>query len=365
MRFAFRNRTNTIYGPGSEINLNLQLFCVESLVEIGSEAYGPLLEASREGDIEVRMSMPGILAAKWGAAAMPHLLELLEDKDEHFRASAAEALGELKDKRAGDALFRHVRDFSEKVRLVAAEALVQIGDPRGFGSLLQLLEDSKRSCISASAALGRLKDKRATDALILHLGNSDRDVRSSAAKALCEIGDPKAIPALLKALKDQNILPVDDPDSLAGALARIGREEGRQYLLAELKSPDLIKRRVAIDAMRKNEIQGTLDALLPLLSDEEELVRLSAFDALGELQEPRAVPAFKKLLKDPHSYVRILAVELLGKTHDPGVVPNIKELLNDPAPNVRQSAADALEELAEPPPASPVRAAQTSHPGKP
>ena len=49
---------------------------------------------------------------------------------------------------------------------------------------------------------GKLKDKRATAALVRHLEDSDFRVVFTAAAALGEIGDPDAIPPLFKTMKD-------------------------------------------------------------------------------------------------------------------------------------------------------------------
>jgi HEAT repeat protein len=293
-----------------------------------------------------------------GPEACESLMQLLEDKQGIVRLYAVEALGKLKDKRAGDALARHVSDREEEVRFYAADALVEIGDTRGFGSLLHLLEDSQLPRWKVAQALGRLKDKRATDVLIRHLSDGDKDDRACVAHALVEIGDPRAVSALLKALRDQKTKPIYDPESLAGELARNGLDEGRQYLLAALKSPDTTTRRSAAYALHENGIKVTFDVLLPLLADSDAEVRADAVQTVGELHDARTIPALEKILKDPESRVRRLALEALRRFHDPIAIHPISELLNDPAPDVRQAAAVALKELSDnPPPAS--------QPGKP
>jgi HEAT repeat protein len=56
--------------------------------------------------------------------------------------------------------------------------------------------------VQAAEALGKLGDPQAIPALIKALGDSDWDVRCAAAEALGKIGDPQAVPALIQALGD-------------------------------------------------------------------------------------------------------------------------------------------------------------------
>ncbi len=263
-------RPPRIFGP-EFVDLD-QFWCLESLVEIGPEGYGALLKATNGCDT-LRQAIPAELADKWGAAAIPRLLELLEGDEPYMRSFAARALG-------------------------------------------------------------KLRDKRATEALIAHLSESDDYVVMYSAKALGEIGDQKAIPALLRAIKGTHG-ESRTCISVAGALARLGRGEGLDYLLSKLKSPDPGDRCYAAEELGTTRIKAALEPLLSLLSDNG-------------------------------LYVRSYAVEALGKLHDARAIPAVKKLLNDSDPQVSGAAIDALKELGvKPPPGSPIRASQTSQPGKP
>ena len=89
----------------------------------------------------------------------------------------------------------------EKVRRGAAEALGQLGDPRAVEPLIKALGDFDGSvCESAAKALGELGDDRAVDPLLKVLGDSvDGFVcRRSAAEALRKLGDPRSVEQLLE-----------------------------------------------------------------------------------------------------------------------------------------------------------------------
>jgi HEAT repeat protein len=225
--------------------------CRDALIEIGPEAYGQILEAFKECPRRVRPTIPGALAAKWGVAAVPPLMELLEDSSESIRADAA-------------------------------------------------------------AELGKLKDKRATDALIRHLSDQYISAKVKAAEALGEIGDHKAIPAILKTVKDAHIdnfvrIPA------AVALARMGQDEGLQFLLSMLKSRSPEERANAIGSLGTNQIKGTIEPLLSLLGDSDMSVRLRAAMVLGKRHDPRAIPALRQFLNDSNLYVRRDVTETLEK----------------------------------------------------
>ncbi len=144
-------------------DVDIQWLCMYSLVEIGSEAYGPLMDASKGCDsVEVRGEIPASLGQKWGTAAVPYLMMLLEDPLWIVRANAADELGKLKDKRAIDSLIRHLTDNDplddHHVEIGAAIALGEIGDPKAIPALKKLLNDPDSEVRNAAAeALRQLK----------------------------------------------------------------------------------------------------------------------------------------------------------------------------------------------------------------
>jgi HEAT repeat protein len=241
--------------PGDEhpfFNFDWQY--VGLLIDSDPEGFGFLMEATKECHYMARRKIPGWLQESWGAAAIPHLIELLKDSQWMVSCAAAHELGEL-------------------------------------------------------------KDKRATDALIRCLSGSDDFLRAGAAEALGDIGDTKAIPELLKLLMKRNA-SIGSRISAAGSLARMGRDEGLQHLRAILKTPNEYDRADTVEALGHIEISGAFDLLLPLLNDSKYQVRASAAAALGQLHDPRAIPAIRKLLHDPEANVAEQAYRALDKLGD-------------------------------------------------
>ena len=93
-------------------------------------------------------------------------------------------------------------DTDLKRRLV--EALGKLGDPQAVPPLIKALGDDWDDVRRAAAeALGRI-GAPAVPPLIQALGDSDRDVRAVSAEALGKLGDPRAVPALIQALGDSD-----------------------------------------------------------------------------------------------------------------------------------------------------------------
>ncbi|HZN08883.1 MAG TPA: HEAT repeat domain-containing protein [Pyrinomonadaceae bacterium] len=145
--------------------------------------------------------------------AVASLLPLLKDKDEFVRREAAYALGRTRSRSATPALSeRLLNDKEDGVRGAAAVALGDIGDEAAVISLVGTLapqlsarEGGRRKreqnvfvLRAAAAALGKIKSRAGTAALISVMSNEklDSDVRREAARSLGLIGDPAAASAL-------------------------------------------------------------------------------------------------------------------------------------------------------------------------
>lgn len=109
---------------------------------------------------------------------------------------------------------RVVRAFRDwGVRETAADALARIGDA-AVPSLVETLEDPDRDVrAQAARALARMgpRAEPAIPALIAALNDSDKEVRMGAARALGQIGPAasEAVPDLINAIKDPRNKPAE------------------------------------------------------------------------------------------------------------------------------------------------------------
>ena len=206
-----------------------------------------------------------------------------------------------------------LKDENFDVRMMAVMVAADFGDSTAIPQLIARLQDSNEFVrTQAAAALGEFKDKRVVDALVRNLSNTDMINRDVSAIALGKIGDPQAIPSLLKTFGDtENEHPVRT--SAAAALAKMGKEEGAQYLLAMVKSSNWSDRLDVAESLREIQFKGAIEPLLSLLADRNLDVRAQAVLAAGDLQDPRAIPSVKKLLNDTDPEVRDSAAAALQK----------------------------------------------------
>jgi len=113
--------------------------------------------------------MPYVFEATRDPRAVDLLLPLLTSKKRGLPCGAAEALGNIKDRRAVPALINVlIKGKDEWIRSCAASALGNIGaaDASAVETLLGALKDeSPESRACAASALGQLKDPRAVEPL--------------------------------------------------------------------------------------------------------------------------------------------------------------------------------------------------------
>jgi HEAT repeat protein len=171
-----------------------------------------------------------------GRPAVPQLADLLEDRNPAIRKMAAKALGDLGDQRAVEPLIRALADRDTEVRMEVVLALGWLGDRRAvlplsrvmkvstvevrvavidaLGSfkkdplaievLAAALEDGEfYAGMSAAYVLGKAGEP-ALRPLIAMLGSSKQRARLHAARALGELGDPRAVEPLQVALTDSD-----------------------------------------------------------------------------------------------------------------------------------------------------------------
>lgn len=148
-------------------------------------------------------------------------------------------------------------------RMEAAKALSRSRDPRALAPLLAVLADANRDVRwAAIEALGDLGDRRAVPALVEYLKRPEayRWGKRLAASALGAIGDPAALEPLLGLLADEDpfvrraaamaLLRLGDPGALqkVAALVKAGTDETLGSVRRELARAEESRRRRAARA---------------------------------------------------------------------------------------------------------------------
>jgi HEAT repeat protein len=151
---------------------------------------------------------------------------------------------------------------------------------------------------------------------LLAVGDNSR-LRNGAIEALSQ-GRDRAIPALLKALRDR------DPEKVMFAAGVLGRSRARDvapHLVALLVHEDINVAQTAIESLAQLRASSAVDALIGVL-DGDPWLRFSAVRALGEIGEARAVMPLASTL--PDDFLRLSAIEALGKI---GTLEALRELV--------------------------------------
>jgi HEAT repeat protein/beta-lactamase regulating signal transducer with metallopeptidase domain len=219
------------------------------------------------------------------------------------------------------------------------------GDSRAVVALITALTDDDSNVrLSAVETLGKLRDPRAVQALIQALRQDpDPKVRAMAAWALGEIEDPSAVPALSTALRED-----DDQEvrvQAAQALGNIEDVSAIEVLGAAARDPGVEVRRAAVEALGNMDDARVVGLIIPTLGDEDVEVRRSAAQALGNTESSQAVEPLIVVTRDGDLEVRVHAIEALGNQGDARAQPALLEALRDERADVRRAAIEAIGNL--------------------
>jgi HEAT repeat protein len=100
-----------------------------------------------------------------------------------------------------------------------------------------------------------------------------------------------------------------------------------------------------IAELENQSVDTALGELLPMLSNDDPVIRLAAIESLGDIDNQATLPALAAALNDPNPQLRIAALEALASQEDESVVTSIEPYLFDSDRIVRVAAIEALAEL--------------------
>jgi len=242
-------------------------------------AVEPLAAILADGESGVRWKAAESLG-KMGDAAVEPLISSLSDENEDVRWMAALALGEIGNPQAVQPLLDLLNDRDPYVRSRAAIALGKIGEPAEDALREALLSGNDNLRWGAALAFGKIGSPSAVAALIGALQDPDEHVRSRAAEALGEIGDP-AVQPLIAAFQNEDSAY---RTMIAKAFRAIGKPAVAPLDQA-LKNEDERIRNGAALALAMMDIPESTDALLSALDSGDERMKQAARNALRTVKK--------------------------------------------------------------------------------
>ena len=184
------------------------------------------------------------------------------------------------------------------------------------------------------------------DTLARDLEDRDPAVRDRAARALGDLRDAGAIPALVAALADGRV-----GRGAVWALTQFTDRRLVAPLVGALSLPDATARALAAGKLAELGDRAAVPALVATLADEDEHVREEAARALGCLGDRGALEPLLRALQDDHgAHVREEAAAALGAlgAADERCVEALLAARHDRHVMVRRAAAEALAALGRP-----------------
>ena len=166
-----------------------------ALASLGRTAFEPLMNQLNNPSATTRRN------AAWAigeltrmlpgerAPAVPQLMTLLRDDDPWVRMAAARAIGEVRDRRASETLIVTLSDADWRVRRLAAWALNEMKEQLAVPALCNLLLADARAEVrtAAAEALGEIRSAEALPSLQQALNDAEAGVRAKAGWAIAEI----------------------------------------------------------------------------------------------------------------------------------------------------------------------------------
>ena len=281
------------------------------------------------------------------------LTGVLHDGVDIHRCLAAQALGQIGDRRAVTPLIEALLDEDEDVRTDVAGALLVLADPRAARQLLENLIGDPCTDVKLAAidALVRFRDPAIVPWLRRLIKGRDEDIvwdesefyengwddwvdiQVKAIDGLAEMDVVEAIPEFIEAMEDEN--GQDLSKIVFRALSRLA-DPGVEALAGFLENHDERLRRRAVAALAETDNKKAYWYLEQALKDSAPMVRLAALQAIAGRNS--SDPVLASMFEDETPELRAEAVRLCATAHP----ERLSALADDPADQVQKAVMEIL-----------------------
>ena len=284
-------------------------------------------------------------------------VQKLDSTNSKERSEAIDFIGKYNHSATFEVLFSALKHPLVDIRIGAIRWISGFEDPAVVPALKDLIQDRESSVkTEVVLALARIGTPEAVSALVEILNGKDWEAeepvhdgdrsytygRQLTAYFLGEIGDSRAIPGLIEALKDEDMRI---REIAAKSLGKVKHTEAVPSLIEALHDAKEEVRLEAAKALGKIKDASAVTGLIETLGDSDQEVRLQAVRSLGEIKDSSSVPGLIGSLNDGYDQIRRYAADALGEIGDAAAVPVLIPLLEDKSSMVRHSSAAALERI--------------------
>lgn len=316
--------------------------------DVRTEHLDVFLFALNDSDTTVRSRARDALI-RIGSSAVEPLLLILEKGSFESQRVAIEALGKIGDRRAIEPLrdfaYKNARGSDNKsvtLKYAAIQALENFQDEDVANILVEMLTNRLNEHGGAVAEALKKKGKIAEKSIIGHLNDDDRNIRKVCIEILGEIGEKKAVEALIHLSADKDY---GTRRAVALALIRIYRREHNvERLFLALDGEDDAARDSAARALISIG-EPAMDILLGGLKNENAYIRWKSIWCLLQLKNDRALDGIIACLDDKVSEVRWMALFAIGKIAGVSGIQSFHKMLDDQDEGIQKQAAVMTEWL--------------------
>jgi len=303
----------------------------------------------------VRAEVAFQLIPSLGKQALPLLIAMLGDKDDHVLLTVMKALPEMR--RNSSQIIPAVRKLlvyhNSRVRRSAQSCLALLGVRKALTAVIEQLPTEqgsiRREIIDVLKKLPNTAVPRDTLTRVVseHLRDEDWRSRRAAAEALGELGLSGATSDLIR-LAGSSTQHYMVRYAAVEALGHIGQATAREVIFRALHNDRSLLVRTAA-----GEAAGSLDGpdaigflARTILIDPEWRVRRSAVDSCGLLHNNAATQSLIHAAADPHFRVRMAVAQAIGEIGDDSGKDALERLASkDQSLFVKRAADRALQRL--------------------
>jgi cyclophilin family peptidyl-prolyl cis-trans isomerase/HEAT repeat protein len=325
--------------PDPEIRA-LACYTLGMIAPEGASAY--IAELLNDADDNVRLEavfMLGLLADTLYAG---RLISLVDDSNPEISHQAIISLGKLGGDSASAVLKRLALDSLPHIRAYAAEGMWRAKDTSSVSILKELVKDSTVGVEQAAVfAMRFLKNPRAAGNLRFRLRDTIPEIRMTAARGLMDMNDSSALINLTEALAREADWRVRA--SLLMAIRNVGDKRAIKALLNILKSEDNpLVMAEALDVIAHLEITTLIPKMRPYLKSDDRIIKGAALVAMARLEGEKLLAEIKSELPDYDWYLKIKAAQALRYIESTESESLLKKLFADADPRVRTQAFESL-----------------------